>query len=617
MLPLLSPLRPPSQGKLLINKLAQRFNAADPGALAVLSSLWLAPLCWLAFFHRLGSLGLMDKTEALFVEVAHQMLQRGDWITPWWNGQVFFDYPVWGYWMVALSFRLFGVSEWAARLPVALAASAVVVATFLLVWQLARPGEDLGHRWLRAALAAGVLATTPAWIGWGRSATTDMFLASAITLALYGFLLAHHAPLGHRHVRIGQLAMALFAGIAVLAKGPVGLLLPGLVVSVFLTLSAGWRRWWRPGRLLAMTSLFLGVVLPWYGAAAQTNGAAFLGGFLGFSNLQRFTSVLYDHPGPPWFYLPWILLLLLPWSVFLPAAILRLRFWRPASWQPALTTPWNGGGFGKPEALPSLSVPLFLLLWLALVLAFFSAAATKLPGYILPCVPAAALLIALYWRPFEGGAPMGGGLRTGAWVQAGLLSLMAVAAALTPRWAATDPANPGLAAALQSSGLPAVLAVLLALMALALVLLVCRPVAHGWLWAPSLIGFLAVLALVITPLAPLLDRQRQLPLRQLARDARRAAQADEPLWVVGTKRYSMVFYAGESAVFVAHRRFIASRLGGDPASLLLTPDSRSVRLLGDRRDLEALGIPAAAITRLSRRNQQELWRVPVASLPQS
>ena len=90
-------------------------------------------LCWLAFFQGLGSLGLMDKTEALFVEVGHQMLERGDWVTPWWNGQRFFDYPVWGYWMVALSFRLFGVSPVggpAARGP---SASAVVAAAFALM----------------------------------------------------------------------------------------------------------------------------------------------------------------------------------------------------------------------------------------------------------------------------------------------------------------------------------------------------------------------------------------------------------------------------------------------------------------------------------------------------
>ena len=114
------------------------------------SAMALLLLCWLAFFHGLGALGLMDKTEALFVEVGHQMHQRGDWVTPWWNGEKFFDYPVWGYWMVALSFRLFGVSPWAARLPVALAASAVVVATYLLLFCWPHGGEPARLRHGRA-----------------------------------------------------------------------------------------------------------------------------------------------------------------------------------------------------------------------------------------------------------------------------------------------------------------------------------------------------------------------------------------------------------------------------------------------------------------------------------
>jgi 4-amino-4-deoxy-L-arabinose transferase-like glycosyltransferase len=92
--------------------------------LPLLTAIVILPLlCWLAFFNGLGALGLTDKTEALFVEVAREMLARQDWVTPWWNGEHFFDYPVWGYWMVVGSFRLFGISEWAARLPAALAAS--------------------------------------------------------------------------------------------------------------------------------------------------------------------------------------------------------------------------------------------------------------------------------------------------------------------------------------------------------------------------------------------------------------------------------------------------------------------------------------------------------------
>lgn len=599
-----------------VGRFAQAFRwAADRPPWGWLAALWLILLCWLAFFHGLAALGLMDKTEALFVEVGHQMLQRNDWVTPWWNGRVFFDYPVWGYWMVALSFRLFGVSEGVARLPVALAASAVVVATFLLLWRLAPAADPPGRRWLRAALGAGVLATSPGWIGWGRSATTDMFLSSAIALALYGFLLAHHAPPGSGQDRLGRFGLALFSGIAVLAKGPVGLLLPGLVVIAFLSLTGGWRRWLAPIPLLAMVALLLGVVLPWYSEATRVNGAAFLGGFLGFSNLQRFTSVLYAHPGPPWFYLPWILLLLFPWSLLLPAAISRLRFWQLGNWRPAGSRSPRISGSASPESAAT-TLPLFLLLWLAVVVGFFSAAATKLPGYILPAVPAGALLLALDWRPLVGPEPRGWPRRALAgWLEAALLALLAVAAALAPRWAATDPAHPGLEEALSRSGLPLLLALLLGLTALALVLLLRRGDGERWLWAPPLAGFLAILAFVVGPLAPLLDRERQLPLRQLAREAQRLARPGEPLWVVGTKRYSTVFYAAEPAAFVGDRSAIDQRRSADPASLGLGPATATVRLFGDRPDLEALGLPAAAITRLARQDQQELWRVSLASLP--
>ncbi|KEF43242.1 MAG: glycosyl transferase family 39 [Cyanobium sp. CACIAM 14] len=588
----------------------------------VLSGLWLLLICWLAFFQGLGSLGLMDKTEALFVEVGHQMLERGDWVTPWWNGQRFFDYPVWGYWMVALSFRLFGVSEWAARLPVALAASGVVLAGFGLMLAWSPPQEPGRPRLLRAALAAGILATTPGWVGWGRTSTTDMFLASAITLALFGFLLVHRHPAHPWLAPLGRTAMALFAGIAVLAKGPVGLLLPGLVLVVFLALTGGWRPWlrWRP--LLAMVALFLGVILPWYAAAAVANGSDFLGGFLGFSNLKRFTSVLYDHPGPPWFYLPWLVLLLLPWSLFLPGAIVDLRFWdsRRRREGPGETAgPAGAGGLGSRDG----SLGLFLLLWLALIVAFFSAAATKLPGYILPALPAGSLLVALFWRPLPGAdagltagdagrpvRPRRSGARIAATAEVLLLAAMAVAAALAPVWVAGDPAYPAFGSALQRSGLPLLLALCLGITALALLVTVLRPGAAGWLWVPSLAGFLTVLAVVIPPLGPLLDRERQLPLRQMARLAHAEARPGEPLFIVGTKRYSLLFYGEPEASFVSDRLHIA-QLGlhrqAPSGAASLSP---TVRLLGDRRALEGLALPDQGIELLGRRGELTLWRVP-------
>jgi 4-amino-4-deoxy-L-arabinose transferase-like glycosyltransferase len=566
----------------------------------------LLVLCWLAFFNGLGALGLMDKTEALFVEVGRQMLTRNDWVTPWWNGEHFFDYPVWGYWMVALSFRLFGISPWAARLPVAVAATAVVVAAFFLFLHWGDPRERPGRRWGRAAAAAGVLATAPGWIGWGRTSTTDMFLSSAISLALLSFLLAHYDPPRSRTAIAGRMGLALFCGVAVLAKGPVGVVLPLLVVTIFLVLSGEWRPWLHPFRLAAMLALFLAVCLPWYAAATRVNGAAFLGGFLGFSNLQRFTQVLYDHPGPPWFYLPWLVILLLPWSLFLPGAIVRLRFWRWTRWRHRATPPSPGTNAG-----------LFLLLWLAIPLAFFSLAATKLPGYILPIVPAAALLVSLsFWplpaEPLADGPSSGAAdrwQRGAAWLEAGLLALMAVAAALAPRWVATDPAHPTFGAALAGSGLPDLFAILLVLTSLCLGIALIRTSEGPWLWLTNLTGFLAILALVIAPLGPVIDRERLWPIRQLARQARDQARPDEPLWVVGTKRYSVLFYGGETAAFVSGRESLEDRLKKDPGSLRLLPTSQTARLFGDRRHLEDLEWPAASVRRLARIGQQEIWRV--------
>ena len=371
--------------------------------------------------------------------------------------------------------------------------------------------------------------------------------------------------------------------------------------------------------------MFLGVSLPWYAAAAEANGMEFVGGFLGFSNIQRFTTVIYDHPGPPWFYLPWLVVLLLPWSLYLPVAFAESRFWRCCRW------PWEPAGSSGERSgdAPSLGTPppaeshqqlsLFLVLWLVLMVGFFSVAATKLPGYILPALPAAALLVTLHWRPFplqvaaDGARPVWT-RRWSGWVNALLLALMALAAVLSPRWVAGDPAYPEFGAALGGSGLPLTLGLILLVAALALVGLLLRPERLNWLWVPDLVGFLAVLALVIAPLAPLMDEQRQRPLRILARAASLAALPGEPLWVVGSKRYSVLFYGGEQAAFVSRGQSLDYRLATDPEGLGIRPGINSVRLLGDRGRLEALQLEMAAVERLSRQGEQELWRVPLSAL---
>ena len=594
----------------------------DARRTTLLALLGLFGLCALAFVNGLGGLGLMDKTEGLFVEVPRQMLLSGDWVTPRWNGEIFFDYPVWGYWMVGLSFRLFGISEGAARLPAALAASATVLALFAVLLLIAPEAERPSRRVGRATLCATVLALSPGWVGWGRSSVTDMFLASGITLALLGFVLAWCAAERPLLRRLGHGALALFCGIAVLAKGPVGLLLPGLVIIGFLLL----RRQLLPEVLrtpwLALLALFLGVTLPWYAAAAAANGSTFIGRFLGFSNLERFTSVLYSHPGPPWFYLPWVVVLLLPWSLFLPVAVSRLRLWRPAVWH----------GPAGPGDLPLLAA-----VWLVVIVAFFSAAATKLPGYILPAVPGGLLLVGLLFVPFSPPAeatsspsslpPFGAGLRWSGAVNALLLALAAVAAVLAPRWIGGDPAYPHFAAAVQASPLPLLLAIPLALAALA-VLLQCLqsrgaddPAAAdalSRLWMPNAAAFAAVLALVVPVLTPLLDRERLLPIRQLARLAAREARAEEPLVVVGYKRYSVAYYSGRPVLFVSTangaRRALSGREREHVPPAISGNPSPSILLLGSDAELLEFGIGPGDATLLARRDSHQLLRLPVDRL---
>ncbi|MFM2123317.1 MAG: hypothetical protein RLZZ589_1754, partial [Cyanobacteriota bacterium] len=392
-----------------------------------------------------------------------------------------------------------------------------------------------------------------------------------------------------------------FCGIAVLAKGPLGLLLPGLVIIGFLLLKG--RLWaevrrtpWPP-----ILALFFGVTAPWYAMATAANGSTFLDRFLGFSNVERFTSVLYSHPGPPWYYLPWVLLLLLPWSLFLPVAAIRLRFWRLQVW--------------RQQQSAAADLPLLALLWLVLMLAFFSSAATKLPGYILPAMPGGALLVGLLFRPWpsDQARPLAAGMRWSGWINALLLAAAAAAAAVAPRWLGGDPSYPGFAEAVAASPLPPLLAALLAGAALALALLLVWAGSDGQrlsrLWIPNAAAFAAVLALVVPLLTPLLDRERLLPIRSLARLAGREALADEPLLVVGYRRYSVVFYSGRPVLFAGSagraRRLLAARPAPRPASVLL---------LGSDHELLEFGLGPGDGTLLARRDSHQLLRLPLQRL---
>ena len=533
-----------------------------------LSILALLGLCFIAFFNQLGALGLMDKTEGLFAEIPRQMLVTGDWITPRWNTKTFFDYPVWGYWMVGLSYRLFGVTAWAARLPAALAATTTVLAVFGTVLRLSPKSERTNERVSRALLAATILALSPGWIGWGRTSVTDMFLSSSITLSLLGFLLVLKSGDSLPQRRIGHLCIALFSGIAVLAKGPVGVLLPGLIIIGFLLLKRKLIQQVRSTPWLPMTALFFAVVLPWYSLATQVNGFEFLSKFIGFSNFERFTSVIYSHPGPPWFYLPWLFLLLFPWSIYLPVAITRLQFWKKQVWQ---------------SEIESDESSLFALVWLVVIIGFFSTAATKLAGYILPVVPAGSMLIAFLFRPFGTSRPLPKGTRISTWVNCGLFGLAAIATSCAQLIIKSSADYPNLAGSILASNSLGLLIASTCISSAFLAWIAINPSRLQWSWTPNAAAILALLSTAVPILAPIIDHERLLPIRELAVLAGKNAKSNDSIVVVGFKRYSVLVYSKKPAIFANHP--------ADAIRQVLSKNqSGVVYLLGTERELTKFGI---------------------------
>jgi 4-amino-4-deoxy-L-arabinose transferase-like glycosyltransferase len=328
--------------------------------------LLLAGFCGFLFFFGLSYFGLVGADEPRYAQVAREMLNRHDWITPTLGGKPWLEKPVLYYWQAIVAYGIFGVSDWGARLPSAFDATVMVFAVYIFLRRF-RPGFQLDGA-LIAASSAGV-------VGFARAASTDMPLAAMFTIAM----LAWYAWYESRS-RSYLALFYLFLGLGVLAKGPVALLLAAVIIMLFTTLEHAlgrlWQTLWIPG-----IAIFLTVVLPWY-VAVQIRNPEFFQVFILEHNFARFGSSLYHHVQPFWYFVPVVILALLPWTVFVIAAIRQSI----ADWWP------------KGLGLESDAFSLFLLIWLVIPVAFFSISQSKLPGYILPAVPAGSLLVADYVR---------------------------------------------------------------------------------------------------------------------------------------------------------------------------------------------------------------------------
>ncbi len=313
-------------------------------------------------FPSLGQAPI-ERAEIYFLDGARSILERADWLVPYYKGEPFFDKPPLTYWLMALAFEALGTSPGAARVVSAVAALGVLASTLWL-------GVLLFGR--RAALfGALVLATSLAFAVFGRVAMSDMLLALWSTLA---------AALAVRATRdragVSVVALGVVLGLGFLTKGPVAVLFPGFAVLLLLIANRGrLARLVRPGPLLAALALSVLIGFSWFVAVHMRLGPGPLEYFFLRENLARFAGETYDSGRSPFFYVVTYLAEGLPWSLFLPLAIRR--------WRRAETADRDAQGF--------------LVLWVALMLVPLSVSRGKIDYYLLPLYPALSLLIGRFF----------------------------------------------------------------------------------------------------------------------------------------------------------------------------------------------------------------------------
>jgi 4-amino-4-deoxy-L-arabinose transferase-like glycosyltransferase len=217
------------------------------------------------------------------------------------------------------------------------------------------------------------------------------------------------------------------------------------------------------------------------------------------------------------------------------------------------------------------------------ILGFFSAAATKLPGYILPTIPAGSLLITFVFKPFESLSVSNRLLRPSIWFNCGLFGIVAAAACAQKLLIKPNKDYPNLAYSILASNSAVILFVTATAATLLLAWLATNPKRLQWAWAPNALGLLALLTTAVPVLTPIIDRERLLPVRQLAAIAGASAHANDSLVVVGFKRYSVLLYSQKPAIFANKPNQVINQIGSN--------DLRgSVLLLGTERELIRFGI---------------------------
>jgi 4-amino-4-deoxy-L-arabinose transferase-like glycosyltransferase len=500
--------------------------------------LLIAGFCAFLFFYGMGRFGLIGADEPRYAQVAREMLERHDWITPILGGHAWLEKPPLYYWQAMLAYSMFGVSDVAARLPGALDATLLVVAGYLFFRRFRRGVE------VDAAL---ITASCAGVIGYAHAASMDMALAATFSMGMLAWWAWRDSE--------QRIYLALFyacMALGMLAKGPVAPFLAVAVIVVFALAAREvrllLRTLWLPGIFL-----FCAIALPWY-IAVQMRNPQFFREFILQHNLARFSSDLYHHRQPFWYYLPVTALAFVPWTVFVIAAFVEsVRIWRAE----------RKSISAEPDF--DFQFRVFMCCWLVVPIVFFSLSQSKLPGYILPALPAGSVLLADYLRRHlarENDAPVSKGLV--------ILHALVAAAPIVPAvliaYVVTQHRLPG--------GRPMFVAVAIAFALCAAIAMTLVSRSHL-----RMLRFVTLIPVVLSVAAVLklgsVSVDQTLSARPLAFELAAVETHQIPLAVYGVSReleYGLTFYRNQTTA-----RYEA---GGVPteAHLLLAPETWKVNV---------------------------------------
>jgi 4-amino-4-deoxy-L-arabinose transferase-like glycosyltransferase len=531
---------------------------------------WIAALGGtVLWFALLAGRPLFDPDEGRYAEIPREMLSGGDWVIPHLNALVYLEKPPLQYWLTALTFGGFGQSEFTARLCTGVAGFLSLITVFLLgrtLW-----GLDAGVR------ALSYTAASMLFVLLGHQLTLDMLLNFFLTAALGCFLVAQVRRENSSHWRSWMLGCWAAMALAVLTKGLIGVLIPAATLGLYVL----WQRDWPLLRKLNLRRglpLFAAIAAPWFVLAAREN-ARFLRFFFIREHFQRFLTPIEHRSEPWWFFVPVLIVGVAPW---LPQAARALI--------PARGNRLPRGHFDAPR---------MLWIWCGFVLVFFSFSDSKLIPYILPVVPALALLCAS-----NAAADSRRSLMVGA-----LLSLafsVGIAAYAVGRWG-SESGRPLLLLIR-----PTLVATIVLLALGALVGFVCagrgRP--RMALTALSVAWFLSAGSiLVAADAAQALFSAKDIALalrRQAAPDGPGGVPADVPIFAVQSYQQSLPFYLRCPVVLVDYRDEFDLGLTEDPERGIATlqqfaevwlPLRRGFAVMppGTRDKLSALGLPMREI----------------------